>query len=128
MSGRHKSTLFLMEQIVAIVVFAACAAVCCNILAAAYSITQNAVDTKNALLAAESAAECLVFFNGDEEKITQILNGEKNFNGVRVYYNKNWQPVFSDAVFVLQLEGREIIVKKISTDEELINLTVRRST
>lgn len=54
---RGRSSLFLMEQLIVIAVFAICAAVCVKIMFIARTITVDAVDTRYALLIAESEAE-----------------------------------------------------------------------
>ena len=127
-----------MEQIVVIAVFAFCAAVCVRILAESYSMTVDAVDTKNALLAAESAAESHKAFNGDVGRIADILNGSaESDSSVLVYFDSFWQPTFAEqASFVLHLIQTEsaviysdITVSRILCGKELVSLTVaaRRS-
>jgi len=111
-----------MEQIVVIVVFSLCAAVCVKIMAVSYLMTVNAVDTKNALLIAESAAESYKAFAKDTSE------------SIPAYYDKNWNPCDeSNASFILHLTERklepsillaDIAVNKITTNEKLVNLTV----
>ena len=138
MEGRSRSTLFLMEQIVVITVFAICAAVCVKILAVSFLITVDAVDTRNALLVAESAAESHKAFGGDITRIAELLGGAADaINDIIViYYDSNWQPVLEAyGSFALRLELYEssVIFAYITvsrTDgEELISLTAaaRRS-
>lgn len=133
-----RSMLFLMEQIIVITVFAICVAVCVRILVESYLITADAVDTKNALLAAESAAESHRAFFGDREMIADILGGSVNGSGgLSVYFDDNWQAVSpAEASFVLRLEQTEsevllsdITVNRIECGSELIGLTtaVRRA-
>ena len=131
--GRSRATLFLMEQIVVITVFAVCAAVCVKILAVSFLMTVDAVDTKNALLAAESAAESHKAFAGETNKIADILGGYSNGLGVVVYFDSDWQPVPETyASFVLRLTRHEeessvilsdITVMRVMEDDELIRLT-----
>ena len=133
MSSRSKSTLFLMEQIVVIAVFAICAAVCVKILVVSYIMTVDAVDTRNALLAAESAAESHKAFAGDVERIADILSGSSGGDTVRVFYDSYWQPGGEyGAYFVLYLVRRnaaqpvifaDITVSRTLDDNELISLT-----
>lgn len=105
---RGRSTLFLMEQIVVITVFAICTALCVYILSESYLLTVNAVDTRNALLAAESAAECFKAYGGDMGKIAEVLKGKKSDTGVYVYYDGNWRPncynSYNNITFVLHLD------------------------
>ena len=135
MRSRSKSTLFLMEQIVVIAVFAICAAVCVKILALSYIMTVDAVDTRNALLAAESAAESHKAFAGDMSRIAAVLSGSAQYSEgtLRVFYDQYWQPASEEgAAFVLYLVrsdgGQSVIFADISvrrtlTSDELIRLT-----
>jgi len=136
---RTKSTLSLIEQIIVIAVFAFCAAVCVNIIVSSYLMTVNAVDTRNALTVAESAAESFKAFEGDTERVFRLLgepdSGYATHNVLVIYYDANWQPSReSDASFVLRLttvvdNGSAVVfasisVIKIDDGVELISLTV----
>ena len=140
MDGRSKATLFLMEQLVVIAVFAICAAVCVYILAISYLMTVDSVDTRNALLVAESAAESHKAFGGDLNQIAGIMYGHDALtdslfqDGLRIYYCSDWQLVNRDlADFVLHLEHTavessvllaDITVSRLLTGDELVRLTV----
>jgi len=89
--NRSKSTLQLIEQIIVIAVFAVCAAVCVNIIATSYLMTARAVDTRNALSVAETAAEGFKAVGG-------------NMDDVRLFFDEDWLPAEADeAAFVLEL-------------------------
>jgi len=138
MSGQSRSTLFLMEQIIVITVFAICAAVCVKILVVSYLMTVDAVDTKHALIAAESMAESYKAFAGNTAMVAEIIGGSAGGSytdgTVTVYFDSNWQPHYEAyAVFVLQLTKRisepgitlsDITVNRAVTGDELISLTV----
>ena len=140
MGGRSKATLFLMEQLVVIAVFAICASVCVYILAISYLMTVDSVDKRNALLVAESAAESHKAFGGDLNQIARIIYGYDTLvdlsfqSGLRVYYCSDWQPIDEDlADFVLCLEHKsiessvlltDITVSRLLTSDELVSLTV----
>ena len=134
MSKGSRPTLFLMEQNIVITVFAICAAVCIKIMLEAYIVTVNAVDTKNALLAAESAAESHKVYAGDSEVIAEILGGyAQGNNAVIVYFDSYWRPCISHrASYILLLsQSREelIIFSNIRVDRltdgiELVRLNV----
>ena len=96
MTHRSKSTLFLIEQIIVIAVFAICAAACVRILTAAYFTANDTQATSNAVLKAESAAETFKATNGDIDAIASILGGTSGtaadgVAGVAVYYDSSWQ-------------------------------------
>ena len=134
MNDRSRSTLFLLEQIVVIMIFAICAAVCVYILVVSYLMTADAVDTKYALLVAESVAEAHRAFGADTRLVAEVIGGSYTADSVVVYFNNNWEPyVEAYAAFVLRLtQGipdnygvmlSEITVHRIITSDELMNLT-----
>ena len=57
MKTKNKSSLFLMELIVAIFFFAASAAVCISIFVGAHKTSSRSVDLSQAVFLAQSAAE-----------------------------------------------------------------------
>ncbi|MCL2840037.1 MAG: hypothetical protein FWE05_04610 [Defluviitaleaceae bacterium] len=139
MKERSKSTLFLMEQVVVIAVFAFFAAVCVKILVFSYLTTVDAVDTRMALLAAESVAESYKAFSGDLEMVEETLCGGNrrryhDENSVVFFYDDNWIPTseyYAYFELLLRKENPEdivvfadIAVRRISDSNELINLRV----
>jgi len=130
-----------MEQVVVITVFAICAAICVKILVVSYLMTVAAVDTKNALLVAESAAESYKAFSGDLEQVAEVFGGPAvvvtatgyDFESLLLFFDSSWQPVDElDASFVLRLDNNsdeplinfaDITVSRLNADE-LISLTV----
>ncbi|MCL2168457.1 MAG: hypothetical protein FWB74_00360 [Defluviitaleaceae bacterium] len=91
-----KSTLQLIEQIVVIVVFAICAAVCVFIIAMSYLMTVDAVDTRNALTVAETIAENFKAVQGAEHYSEHL------------FFDSNWLFVAQeDAEFLLTFSRRE---------------------
>ena len=107
MNERSKTTLFLMEQIVVITVFAICAVACVKIFVVSFLITVDSVDIRNALHAAESVAETYKATAGDTGRAVRILSDEfgyYNNNSISIYYDYRWQPSGSnEASFVLHL-------------------------
>ena len=142
MKQRSKSTLFLIEQIIVIAVFAVCAAACVRILAASYFISQESKDLSNAVLAAQSAAESYKAVGGDLEKVARILNSP-NLHGTDlvVFYNGEWiqtqEP--DSAAYALRLVSDssthgantlaigELTVEKVS-GEQILSITVAANT
>jgi len=141
MTHRSKSTLFLIEQLIVVAVFALCAVACISILTSAYFTANDTQATSHAVLKAESAAEVFKATNGDIEAIARILGGTSGtsadgVSGVAVYYDSSWQVSSEDnASYQLGLviyapgdqkpgliEG-EIIVMK-TTIEELVSFPV----
>ena len=142
MKERSKSTLFLMEQLIVIAVFALCAAACVRILASSYLMAVESRDKLNAIRAAESGAECFKAVSGDAVKLAEIIGGTyENIDGsamVVVYYNNEWDVcdmtdqnvryilrlVIDDSAEQLStLSSGELIIEK-STGERIIAIPV----
>lgn len=101
---RSRASLFLMEQIIVIAVFALCAAVCVYIIAASHTMSVNAVDTRYALLMAENTAEAHKAFGGDVNEVAALLGGTALGNRVFVWFCEDWTPVEqANAAFVLAM-------------------------
>jgi len=112
MNTRSRSTLFLIEQLIVIAVFAICAAACVRIITSAYYTARESRDINNAIHAAESGAECYKAVEGNIGKTASILGGEVgNAQGADVafvYYNSKWQvcaETDADARYVMRLIG-----------------------
>ena len=115
MTHRSKSTLFLIEQLIVIAVFAICAVACVSILTAAYLDANESRDVSQALLKAESGAEVFKAAGGDLIAAGDIIGGPgaAGYNAFRltsepseltVFYSKDWQLCEpGDASFLLKL-------------------------
>jgi len=133
MTQRSKSTLFLIEQLIVIAVFAICAVACISILTAAYFNARDTKSTSNAILRAESAAEVFKATGGDVSTVRFILEGthgiKSGYPSVAVYYDNIWQISDEDnASYVLHiayyptagsnaLVMAELTVERIDGDE-----------
>jgi len=99
MTQRSKSTLFLIEQLIVIAVFAICAAACISILVAAYFYTTDSKTLSQATIKAESGAEAFKVTGSDFASAADILGGSTTTVGlgtsgvsvIAVYYDNNWQ-------------------------------------
>ena len=139
MNSRSRSTLFLIEQLIVIAVFALCAAACVRILADSYFTVNNSRDLSNALLAAESGAESFKATGGDVSKVAELMAGETDRIGGKpaavVYYNDQWRVcgersasyrlslTCDDPAQIPALLEGNLTVAKI-TGEKLISFTV----
>ena len=109
MTHRSKSTLFLIEQLIVIAVFAICAVACISILTAAYFNASDSKATSRAILAAESTAEAFKATGGDFEELISVLGGiggiaQAGNTSITIYYNDAWQVSTSgNASYVLNL-------------------------
>ena len=97
MNRRSGSTLFLMEQLIVIAVFALCAAACVSILTISFIYARDSRNMSRALLVAESAADSFKALSGDALQTADVLNGfvdsteEGDF--LTVYFDENWQAI-----------------------------------
>ena len=108
-SGRSKTTLFLIELIVAVGVFSLCAAVCLSLFASAKRMTAESTALNGAALSAQSAAECFKAESGDLARCAAVLGAEMDENGaaLRIYYDEQWRITgAAEAAYVLTLSAR----------------------
>ena len=109
MNTRSKSTLFLIEQLIVIAVFAICAAACISILASAYFMSEDTRDISSALLIAESGAEAYKATGGDLQNVAAIIDGGSlsHANGLDILtvgYDENWKICEDDnPVYILRI-------------------------
>jgi len=101
MNQRSKSTLFLIEQLIVVAVFAICAAACISIMVAAYFNANESRSISNALVRAESAAEVFKATSGDVDSIADILGSDVSWvmsidsehTTITVHYDSQWQTI-----------------------------------
>ena len=129
---KSKSTLFLIEQIIVIAVFAICAAICVRIIVSAYLMTADAVDTRNALTLAESAAESFKALDGDAALIHAVLS---ELGGVTGSFTPNEISIVCEdfALLVTIRDASRVIFADITVSradggDELVTLTVATRT
>jgi len=109
---RSKSTLFLIEQLIVIAVFAVCATACIKIVTSAYFYAVESRDVSNAILVAESGADSFKAVSGDFGSAAALLGGIAiNRDGATVllvYYDENWQVSGEEtAEYVLSLTDKQ---------------------
>ena len=142
MTQRSKSTLFLIEQLIVIAVFAICAVACISILTAAYFNANDSRAASYAILKAQSGAELFKATGGDIEAIADIMGGVAQTGGsetaaLTIFYDNMWQVSDgADAKFVLIIfvetpqysSGNTLFTGTLSvekiTGEELIKLSL----
>jgi hypothetical protein len=83
-----------MEQLVVILVFAVCAAVCVNIFVESYLMERHTQEVNNSVRAAVNGAEIYKAAGGDRQKAVQILGGiyDHAEYGAVVFYDDRWNP------------------------------------
>lgn len=115
-SSAKKTSLFLIELVIAILFFSICAAVSMRMLAAAKINTEHSRNLSNASVKLRSAAELYKSVNGDIVMLAQKLDGGVWENEVVVLYDEEWNIVSDEknAEFILFIE-REETVKKLES-------------
>ena len=137
MTQRSKSTLFLIEQLIVIAVFAICAAACISILTASYFYATDSQSAGNAILKAETAAELYKATGGDVYMIAGFLGGivESGVNShpgtvyASVYYNNAWQ-ISNEATasYVLRISSTGTLYASLGIRLESGSITVEKIT
>ena len=121
MNGRSRSTLFLMEQLIVIAIFALCASVCVKIFIGSFLMAGDTRDMRQALVAAKGGAECYKAY-GDLEKTAALLSGGRYSSSPAadayyVYYDEDWQVCGeTEAAYALRL--KVLRFKSFTEDEE----------
>jgi len=107
MTQRSKSTLFLIEQLIVIAVFAICAAACISIMTAAFFYTRDSASTSNAIIKAQSTAEVFKDTGGDVFAVADIMGGsafdDVTTTNLLIPYDSDWQIDYHNANYILQL-------------------------
>ena len=137
MTHRSKSTLFLIEQLIVIAVFAICAVACISILTAAYFNANDSRSTSHAILRAESAAEVFKATGGDVFAAASILGGVAEAGGLghsgavyaTVYYDSSWK-VSSEvnASYVLRIAAAGTYHESVNYIIMSGNISIERAT
>lgn len=99
MRTHNRSSLFLMEIMVAILFFALCSAVCVQIFARAHTLNNDSTNLLEASNLAHNIAE--VYMNGS---LKEHYPYDKNHN---LYYDAKWQPSKSHQHFKVHLKLSE---------------------
>ena len=98
---RSGTTLFLIELMICVGVFAFCAAVCLGIFAWARQMTRKSTDLSAAALAVQSAAECYKAAKGDPTVCAALLGADIGPNGLTLYFDETWMPTDAPGTFAV---------------------------
>ena len=94
MKSRSRATLFLIEHIIVIAVFAICAAACARIFTSAYFQSKESKDLRYAMIAAENCAESYKATGGDLGQVARIIGGATGTadgsEAAIVHYDSRW--------------------------------------
>lgn len=99
---RHsKSSLFLMELIIAILFFALASTVCIQLFAKAHLLSKQTVEENHALVYAQNLAEQFLAADGN----TETMKGATGIDELVYYYDNDWNAAdFTNAVYEARLK------------------------
>jgi type II secretory pathway pseudopilin PulG len=138
LNGHSRSTLFLIEQLVVILIFAICSAVCISIFVESYMMGHRTLEVNNAIRAAGNGAESYKASGGDAQETARVLGGINNQadydEDLLIYYNDQWNPCEKEqALYVLRIirlnnPAPSLVLAEVTVSrmdgEELFNLRV----
>ena len=91
MQPTRRSSLFLLELIIAILLFILAAAICVQVFVKSHLLEQKSNDLSQAVLASASVAEILRSDGDYEDLLLHKLGAKKLADGrYRIYYDENW--------------------------------------
>lgn len=114
MHTHNRSSLFLMEIMIAILFFSLCSAVCVQLFARARTLNNDSTNLLEASNLAHNIAE--VYMNGS---LKEHYPYDQNNN---LYYNAKWQPTKSHKYFKIHLKfsKNELKIGVFDDDEESV--------
>ena len=87
----NKTGLFLVELIIALLLFAFCAAICVQVFVSARQKAQDSEALSHSVFLATSAAECYKSTNGDMTKVAALLGVNSDGGAVLgIRYDADW--------------------------------------
>lgn len=112
MSNRNasRSTLFLMELVMVVFMFALCGAVCLGLFATSQKMTDESDSLNHAVAISRTAAGCYKAADGDLRETLHLMSvpGTLTDTGsAAVYYDAAWSPVAAPAEkgFCLEIQS-----------------------
>ena len=88
-----RSGLFAIELLIAVGVFALCAAICVGLFVRAEVISQESEETTRMIAEARSVVECWKAAGGDFARTAQLCGGIGGESAVTVLYDADWNPL-----------------------------------
>lgn len=134
---KSKTSLFLMELIITILLFAACGAVCVKLFVTSYVMTKETVELNEAVSVAQGFAEVMRGTNGDIDSVLMhypdAVRGDEGF--FEVFYDEEFEPCgYSDAVYVSDvtmnpngaIQNMEVRIVRLSDYRDIYTLNVTK--
>lgn len=137
-----RSSLFLMEMIIAILFFSLASAVCIQLFAKAHLLSTHTVDQNHAVIWAQNLAEAYLSGEGDLDAVSALFPDCIHSDADTLYLplDTEWQPATkaSSSYYVLLtntpdddsgISAAEIIIGSTEdTDSPIYSLTIRHHT
>ena len=134
---KSKTSLFLMELIITILLFAACGAVCVRLFVTSYVMTQDTVELNEAVSIAQGFAEVMRGTDGDIESVLEhypsaVRGGDGFFE---VFYDEDFNVCeFSNASYVSDvtmspngaIQNMEIRIVRLSDYKDIYTLNATK--
>jgi type II secretory pathway pseudopilin PulG len=126
-----KTSLFLVELIIALLLFAFCAAICIQAFNAARNQTRGSENLSRGVFLATSAAEIYKASGGDVSQIAGRLGGVADATGMTVNFDGGWNETLGDGVYKLTVSANAanlvaaIKVVETSGNKPIYALTVK---
>ena len=134
---KSKSSLFLMEFIITLMLFAVCGAVCMKLFAATNSLSKKTRELNKAVVCAQGFAEVMRGTDGSIDSIVAqyptAIKGDEGF--FEVFYDSDFKECeYSDAVYVSDVtlmpngavQNMEVRIVRLSDYEEVFTLTATK--
>lgn len=135
--NKSKTSLFLMELILSVLIFSIAAAVCVRVFMKSYSISNGTRELNMAVTRCTSAAELFYGFSGDLSQIKRELdtnNTSMSEKGkLTLFYDNKYEKCSErEAMYYMQLINHreediltcDIIMYRYADDEEIYALTL----
>ncbi|MBR1909195.1 MAG: hypothetical protein IJ821_01270 [Lachnospiraceae bacterium] len=134
---KSKTSLFLMELIITILLFAACGAVCVKLFVTSYVMTKETVELNEAVSIAQGFAEVMRGTNGDIDSVIEhypeAVRGDAGF--FEVFYDEEFEPCeYGEAVYVSDvtmtpngaIQNMEVRIVRLSDYRDIYTLNVTK--
>ena len=134
---KSKSSLFLMEFIITLLLFAVCAAICMKLFAAADTLSKKTEELNNAVACAQGFAEVMRGTDGTIDSIVkhypESVKGNEGF--FEVFYDGDFiECSYDEAKYVSDItlvpngaiQNMEVKIVRLSDYEEIYSITVTK--
>lgn len=125
-----KSSLFLMELIIAILFFAIASGMCMQIFVKAHLITKQTNREQNAVVASDSVIAVLKNASGDLNQVASLFEGEIENEQVTIWLNESFQITSSNQSMYYIAVTREdvdqymITVREQNSEKQILKQSI----